>query len=118
MLSSPFRLPYVMFTRDQLARYPSQRPFIVGIRVLWFFKRIFDLPWLDADIVCSRAKNHFDPNDTWDLGGSDDAASTADSQMAFDSLEKFQQGFKPPHSTQKTLMYFSVGSSHIFENGI
>lgn len=114
MLSNPFRLPCVMFTRDQLALYPSQRPFIVGFCVLGLFKNLTSLVQLDADIVCSRAKNHFDPNDTWDLGGSDDAASTADSQMAFDSLEKFQQGFKPPHNTQKTLMYFSVGSSHIF----
>jgi hypothetical protein len=44
MLSNPFRLPCVMFMRDQLALYPSQRPFTVGIRVLWFFKQNLDLP--------------------------------------------------------------------------
>jgi hypothetical protein len=32
--------------------------------------------------------------------------------MAFDSLEKFQQGFRPPHNVQKTLMYFSVSPWH------
>lgn len=44
MLSNPFRLPYAMFTRDQLALYPSQRPFIVGISVLWFYKQNLNLP--------------------------------------------------------------------------
>jgi len=110
---NPFLLPYVTFMRDPHALYPFQRPFIVSTRTLNFkTKFLTSLAQLDADIVCSRAKNHFDPNDTWDLGGSDDAASTADSQMAFDSLEKFQQGFRPPHNVQKTLMYFSVSSYH------
>jgi len=58
-----------------------------------------------ADIVCSRAKNHFDPNEQWDLIGSDDAS--VDTARATDSLDKFQRGFKPLHHLQKTLMYFS-----------
>ncbi|KAF8974495.1 argonaute-like protein [Flammula alnicola] len=60
-----------------------------------------------ADIVCSRAKNHFDPNEQWDLIGTDDGASV-DTNRAADALDKFQRGFKPLHAAQKTLMYFSV----------
>ena len=44
MLFNPFRSPYVMFTRDQLALYPFQRPCIVSIRVLGFLKQPFDAP--------------------------------------------------------------------------
>lgn len=68
----------------------------------------------DADIVCSRAKNHFDPSDQWDLIGSEDTASV-DTSKAKDSLDKFQRGFKPLHSTQKTLMYFSVSPQKLID---
>jgi len=59
-----------------------------------------------ADIVCSRAKNHFDPTEQWDLTGTDDA-SIADTSRASETLDKFQKGFKPLHASQKILMYFS-----------
>ncbi|KAF4619813.1 hypothetical protein D9613_005017 [Agrocybe pediades] len=61
-----------------------------------------------ADIVCSRARNHFDPQEKWDFLSSDDAASSARGSAGLtDTLEKFQQAFKPLHSLQKVLMYFS-----------
>ncbi|KAJ7283579.1 argonaute-like protein [Mycena rebaudengoi] len=58
-----------------------------------------------ADIVCSRAKNHYDPQGTVDFS---DSATNVDSQQADTSLEAFRRGFKPLHQSQSTLMYFSV----------
>ncbi|KAJ4477407.1 argonaute-like protein [Lentinula aciculospora] len=58
-----------------------------------------------ADIVCSRAKNHYDPNGTVDFS---DSATNIDSTQAETTLEAFRRGFKPLNDTQKKLMYFSV----------
>lgn len=68
-----------------------------------FFSNDFGLRGTaDADIVCSRAKNHYDP-----AGGLDfsDSATQVD---ANNSLDNFRRDFKPLHKTQSTLMYFSV----------
>ncbi|KAF8891134.1 Piwi domain-containing protein [Gymnopilus junonius] len=59
-----------------------------------------------ADIVCSRAKNHFDPNGN--LGLSD--TSTQATGEAGGNLEAFKQAYKPLHANQRTLMYFSLSS--------
>lgn len=58
----------------------------------------------DADIVCSRAKNHYDPQGTVDFS---DSATQVDDAQATSSLEAFRRGFKPLHQSQSTLMYFS-----------
>jgi eukaryotic translation initiation factor 2C len=63
------------------------------------------IDFADADIVCSRAKNHYDPQGTVDFS---DSATNVDSQQADTSLEAFRRGFKPLHQSQSTLMYFSV----------
>ncbi|KAJ3505889.1 hypothetical protein NLJ89_g7177 [Agrocybe chaxingu] len=63
-----------------------------------------------ADIVCSRAKNHFDPNEQWDLTGSEEASVAGSNVVvtgATESLDRFQRGFKPLHNSQRILMYFS-----------
>ncbi|KAJ7754236.1 argonaute-like protein [Mycena maculata] len=57
-----------------------------------------------ADIVCSRAKNHYDPQGTVDFS---DSATQVDDGQAASSLEAFRRGFKPLHQSQSTLMYFS-----------
>ncbi|KAF7352729.1 Argonaute-like protein [Mycena venus] len=57
-----------------------------------------------ADIVCSRAKNHYDPQGTVDFS---DSATQVDEGQAASSLEAFRRGFKPLHTSQSTLMYFS-----------
>ncbi|KAF9464484.1 argonaute-like protein [Collybia nuda] len=57
-----------------------------------------------ADIVCSRAKNHYDPQGTVDFS---DTATQIDGSQADTSLEAFRRGFKPLHKAQSTLMYFS-----------
>jgi eukaryotic translation initiation factor 2C len=59
-----------------------------------------------ADIVCSRAKNHYDPQGRWDLAG-DENESFVDPGQAKYTLDRFQQAFKPLHANQKSLMYFS-----------
>ncbi|KAF7301729.1 Argonaute-like protein [Mycena indigotica] len=57
-----------------------------------------------ADIVCSRAKNHYDPQGTVDFS---DSLTQADDQQVANSLEAFKRNFKPLHQSQSTLMYFS-----------
>ncbi|KNZ81482.1 Protein argonaute-2 [Termitomyces sp. J132] len=57
-----------------------------------------------ADIVCSRAKNHYDPQGTLDFS---DSATQLDGSQAENSLEAFRRGFKPLNSKQQNLMYFS-----------
>ncbi|KAJ3796816.1 argonaute-like protein [Lentinula aff. detonsa] len=61
-----------------------------------------------ADIVCSRAKNHYDPKGAFDFS---DSATNDDSAQAETTLEAFRRGFKPLNDTQKRLMYFSVSFS-------
>ncbi|KAJ4494682.1 argonaute-like protein [Lentinula edodes] len=58
-----------------------------------------------ADIVCSRAKNHYDPQGTIDFS---DSATNNDSAQAETTLEAFRKNFKPLNEAQKRLMYFSV----------
>ncbi|KAL0575953.1 hypothetical protein V5O48_006023 [Marasmius crinis-equi] len=54
-----------------------------------------------ADIVCSRARNHYDPSGSVNFSDS----FTADSGEA--TLESYRQGFKPLHRNQASMMYFS-----------
>lgn len=63
-----------------------------------------DPSWLDADIVCSRAKNHYDPRGTVDFS---DSATQADTSQAEGALEAFKRGFKPLHANMQSVMYFS-----------
>ncbi|ESK91292.1 argonaute-like protein [Moniliophthora roreri MCA 2997] len=55
-----------------------------------------------ADIVCARAKNHYDP------AGSVNLSDTFTSDSAEATLESYRQSFQPLHPTQQKLMYFSV----------
>ncbi|KZT20385.1 argonaute-like protein [Neolentinus lepideus HHB14362 ss-1] len=57
-----------------------------------------------ADIVCSRAKNHYDPNERFDFS---DSATDIEGSVADQSLAKFKSLFKPLHQKMATLMYFS-----------
>jgi len=56
-----------------------------------------------ADIVCSRAKNHYDPHSSLEFS---DSMSQVSSQAA-QTLEAFRAGFKPLHSNTQLMMYFS-----------
>ncbi|RDB22690.1 Protein argonaute-2 [Hypsizygus marmoreus] len=57
-----------------------------------------------ADIVCSRAKNHYDPQGTLNFS---DSATQVEGSQADNSLDAFRRGFKPLHPKQALLMYFS-----------
>jgi hypothetical protein len=61
---------------------------------------------LDADLVCSRAKNHYDPQGTLDFSD-----STSHSQTAAEVLASFKQGYQDLHPAQARLMYFTVSCS-------
>ncbi|KAI0254712.1 argonaute-like protein [Lactifluus subvellereus] len=57
-----------------------------------------------ADIVCSRAKHHYDPQQGMDLSNlSETATNTTE---AANTLERFRQAFRPTHERMKKLMYF------------
>jgi len=56
-----------------------------------------------ADIVCSRAKNHFDPRGNLNLSDTGTEASGAGPG----GIEAYKLGYKPLHANQRTLMYFS-----------
>jgi eukaryotic translation initiation factor 2C len=57
-----------------------------------------------ADIVCSRAKNHYEPSTGFDFS---ESATQLDSGQAMSSIEKFKQNFRPLHQNMATVMYFS-----------
>ncbi|KAI6152116.1 argonaute-like protein [Pisolithus tinctorius] len=57
-----------------------------------------------ADIVCSRAKNHYDPQGGINLS---DTATHTDTTGAESALEAYKRNFKPLHNNMTTLMYFS-----------
>ncbi|KAI0278886.1 argonaute-like protein [Russula aff. rugulosa BPL654] len=56
-----------------------------------------------ADIVCSRAKHHYDPQQGLDLSMSETMTNTTE---AVTTLERFRQAFRPTHERMKKLMYF------------
>ena len=58
---------------------------------------------IDADIVCSRAKHHYDPQQGLDLSMSETMSNTTEVGT---TLERFRQGFRPAHERMKKLMYF------------
>jgi len=56
-----------------------------------------------ADIVCSRAKHHYDPSQGMDLSISETATNTTEAAA---TLERLRQAFRPTHERMKRLMYF------------
>jgi len=57
-----------------------------------------------ADIVCARAKNHYDPQGTLDFS---DSATQTNEGATNTTLEAFRLGFKPLNAKMTTVMYFS-----------
>lgn len=105
---SPYRLHCVTFTRGRRGPCQSLRLFIVSLRLQLLSTEALTFgTCIDADIVCSRAKNHYDPQGTVDFS---DSATQVDATQADTSLEAYRRGFKPLHKSQSTLMYFSARS--------
>lgn len=61
-------------------------------------------PTLDADIVCSRAKHHYDPEKGLELSGGSDSLENIDQQNAM--VEQYRAAFKPLHPEMGRVMYF------------
>ncbi|EJF61200.1 argonaute-like protein [Dichomitus squalens LYAD-421 SS1] len=57
-----------------------------------------------ADIVCSRAKNHYSPDGDFDLT---ESGTQLDSADAGRQLEAYKANFRPLHNNSKRLMYFT-----------
>ena len=102
----PFNLyhtPFVMYMRHQLELCLFPHLSIVRLfsnlpsKICWH--EIYLLQ--DADMVCSRAKTHFKPNEDLDT-------STAVSGSA--NLEAYKDGYMPLHPNQQKAMYFAVRS--------
>ncbi|TBU42174.1 argonaute-like protein [Dichomitus squalens] len=57
-----------------------------------------------ADLVCSRAKNHYSPDGDFDLTGSGTQLASSDARG---QLESYRENFRPLHEKMRRLMYFS-----------
>lgn len=58
---------------------------------------------IDADIVCSRAPNHYDPQKNLNLDDSNTYTGTDAEQQ----VKYYRDNFKPLHPNMGTNMYFS-----------
>ena len=61
-------------------------------------------PSTDADIVCARAKNHYNPEGNFDLTESGMQLESGDAKS---QLEAFRANFMPLNDKTKRVMYFS-----------
>ena len=61
---------------------------------------------VDADIVCSRAKNRFDPQAKDGIQLSD-TFTASDEQQVETTLEAYKRSFKDLHRNAALSMYFS-----------
>ena len=89
--------------REVLVQYPSQPLSTVRRELLCFTIVALMSVFIDADIVCSRAKNHYDPSARLDPSES----GTADQSNAEAQLKIFKDNFNPINERMKRRMYFS-----------
>lgn len=103
MVYSHCRTLFATFTRAP--RVPSLYPHLSTVMLVHrlCLYSLLTNTGLDADIVCSRSKHHFDPQLNLDLNISETATNTTE---AANNLERYRQAFKPTHERQKKLMYF------------
>ncbi len=104
-----YHLRCVTYTPERRARYRFLRPSIVRLPHPCD-PRVANDTSLDADIVCARAKNHYDPQGNMHLS---DSATQLSAGQADASVVAFRQAFRPLHNAQRTLMYFSVCIFHL-----
>lgn len=101
---SLYRTLFVTFMLRRLELCPFRRLSIV--RLIIDHPKFVDIEInliLDADLVCSRAKTHFDPKRYIAFD-----ASTAVSGST--TLEAFKDDYMPLHANQQKAMYFAVRS--------
>ena len=61
----------------------------------------------DADIVCARAKNHFDPQAGVELSEDHTPSDPDKKKESAKTLSYFQKAFKPLAGNAQRRMYFS-----------
>ncbi|KDR82147.1 hypothetical protein GALMADRAFT_222027 [Galerina marginata CBS 339.88] len=69
-----------------------------------------------ADIVCARAKNHFDPQGNLDLTDTSTQASASGAGPG--GLEAYKLGYKPLHQNQRTKMYFMLDIVYYYASSV
>jgi eukaryotic translation initiation factor 2C len=62
---------------------------------------------IDADIVCARAKNHFDPQAGVELSEDNTPSDPDRNKESAKTLSYFQKSFKPLAGNAQKRMYFS-----------
>jgi len=62
---------------------------------------------IDADIVCARAKNHFDPQAGIELSEDNTPSDPDRKKESAKTLSYFQKAFKPLFGNAQKRMYFS-----------
>lgn len=87
-----------------LFRYPLPSTVSTIFQYIPFAILTFFVPNADADIVCARAKNHYDPQAGLDFS---DSATQMDDSQAGKNLEAFKRNFKSLHANTALSMYFS-----------
>lgn len=114
MLCKDFRSPLHMFTLGQLDQFRS--PHLSIVSVLWcripsksfiYINFFFSFFLTDADIVCSRAKNHYP------AGGFENETITQTSHSLTDLLERQKRAYMPLNSKQANVMYFMVSNLNL-----
>ena len=100
---SSCRTRFVMSMRAQRGPCLSLLRYIV--RHIHRFSNMLDTNMsLDADIVCARAKNHFDPSSDVNLSETYSQIGSRDVDI---TLESFKKNFKQLAKPAESLMYFS-----------
>ena len=88
-----------MYMHGALALFPSLLLFSVGVYLV-AAHAIEYLHLTDADIVCARAKNHYEPGQNLDT----DSETVTDASA---QLKLYQDNFMRLHANMSRLMYFS-----------
>ena len=99
MASNLSRLHCAMYMHGALALFPSLLLFTVGVYLV-AAHAIEYLHLTDADIVCARAKNHYEPGQNLDT----DSETVTDASA---QLKLYQDNFRRLHANMSRLMYFS-----------
>ena len=89
----------VMCMHGALALFPSPPPFTVGVYLVAAHAIEYS-HLIDADIVCARAKNHYEPGQNLDT----DSETVTDASA---QLKLYQDNFRRLHANMSRLMYFS-----------
>jgi len=102
--SLSFSLTHVYARATRSVSIPA--PVYCKFTLTWYHSK--SLIWIffltDADIVCSRAKNHYAPGSGFDMS----ETATHTSSQADQQLEAYKKAYMPLNPKQAGVMYFMV----------